>query len=331
MTENMKQMTKESLRIIFMGTPEFAVESLKALVEGGYNVGGVITMPDKAVGRGYKLQPSAVKQYALSKGLNVLQPTSLKDPHFLDELKALRADLQIVVAFRMLPEVVWNMPPLGTFNLHASLLPQYRGAAPINWALINGEQETGVTTFFLSHEIDTGRIIFSEKTSILDEDNAGSLHDRLMAMGAKLVTKTVDAIVEGNVSTLSQSELVEDNEVLKTAPKIFSETCRVNWDRTATEVCNLIRGLSHYPAAWTELTTNEGEEPYRFKLFAAEIVVEEHSLPTGTIRTDNKSHLEVAVANGFTRITELQIQGKKRMLTAVFLNGFSFPEDAIFS
>ena len=227
-----------------MGTPEFAVESLKALVEGGYNVGGVITMPDKAVGRGYKLQPSAVKQYALSKGLNVLQPTSLKDPHFLDELKALRADLQIVVAFRMLPEVVWNMPPLGTFNLHASLLPQYRGAAPINWALINGEQETGVTNFFLSHEIETGRIIFSEKTSILDEDNAGSLHDRLMAMGAKLVTKTVDAIVEGNVSTLSQSELVEDNEVLKTAPKIFSETCRVNWDRTATDVCNLIRGLS---------------------------------------------------------------------------------------
>lgn len=314
-----------------MGTPEFAVESLKAIVEVGYNVVGVITMPDKAVGRGYKLQPSAVKQYALSKGLNVLQPASLKDPLFLEELKALRADLQIVVAFRMLPEVVWNMPPLGTFNLHASLLPQYRGAAPINWALINGEQETGVTTFFLSHEIDTGHIIFREKTSILEEDNAGSLHDRLMAMGAKLVTRTVDAIVEGNVSTLSQSELVEDNEVLKTAPKIFSETCRVNWDRTATEVCNLIRGLSPYPAAWTELTTNEGEGPYRFKLFAAEMVVEEHSLPAGTIRTDNKSYLEVGVADGFIRIKELQMQGKKRMLTAVFLNGFSFPADALFS
>lgn len=331
MTENMKQMTKESLRIIFMGTPEFAVESLKAIVEVGYNVVGVITMPDKAVGRGYKLQPSAVKQYALSKGLNVLQPASLKDPLFLEELKALRADLQIVVAFRMLPEVVWNMPPLGTFNLHASLLPQYRGAAPINWALINGEQETGVTTFFLSHEIDTGHIIFREKTSILEEDNAGSLHDRLMAMGAKLVTRTVDAIVEGNISTLSQSELVDENAVLKTAPKIFSETCRVDWDRTATDVCNLIRGLSPYPAAWTELTTNEGEGPYRFKLFAAEMVVEEHSLPAGTIRTDNKSYLEVGVADGFIRIKELQMQGKKRMLTAVFLNGFSFPEDAIFS
>lgn len=327
----MKQMTKESLRIIFMGTPEFAVESLKAIVEVGYNVVGVITMPDKAVGRGYKLQPSAVKQYALSKGLNVLQPASLKDPLFLEELKALRADLQIVVAFRMLPEVVWNMPPLGTFNLHASLLPQYRGAAPINWALINGEQETGVTTFFLSHEIDTGHIIFREKTSILEEDNAGSLHDRLMAMGAKLVTRTVDAIVEGNISTLSQSELVDENAVLKTAPKIFSETCRIDWDRTATDVCNLIRGLSPYPAAWTELTTNEGEGPYRFKLFAAEMVVEEHSLPAGTIRTDNKSYLEVGVADGFIRIKELQMQGKKRMLTAVFLNGFSFPADALFS
>lgn len=314
-----------------MGTPEFAVESLKAIVEVGYNVVGVITMPDKAVGRGYKLQPSAVKQYALSKGLNVLQPASLKDPLFLEELKALRADLQIVVAFRMLPEVVWNMPPLGTFNLHASLLPQYRGAAPINWALINGEQETGVTTFFLSHEIDTGHIIFREKTSILEEDNAGSLHDRLMAMGAKLVTRTVDAIVEGNISTLSQSELVDENAVLKTAPKIFSETCRVDWDRTATDVCNLIRGLSPYPAAWTELTTNEGEGPYRFKLFAAEMVVEEHSLPAGTIRTDNKSYLEVGVADGFIRIKELQMQGKKRMLTAVFLNGFSFPADALFS
>lgn len=331
MTENMKQMTKESLRIVFMGTPEFAVESLKAIVEVGYNVVGVITMPDKAVGRGYKLQPSAVKQYALSKGLNVLQPASLKDPLFLEELKALRADLQIVVAFRMLPEVVWNMPPLGTFNLHASLLPQYRGAAPINWALINGEKETGVTTFFLSHEIDTGHIIFREKTSILEEDNAGSLHDRLMAMGAKLVTRTVDAIVEGNISTLSQSELVDENAVLKTAPKIFSETCRVDWDRTATDVCNLIRGLSPYPAAWTELTTNEGEGPYRFKLFAAEMVVEEHSLPAGTIRTDNKSYLEVGVADGFIRIKELQMQGKKRMLTAVFLNGFSFPADALFS
>ncbi|QRX64403.1 methionyl-tRNA formyltransferase [Dysgonomonadaceae bacterium zrk40] len=324
-------MTKKSLRIVFMGTPEFAVESLKAIVEAGYNVVGVITMPDKAVGRGYKLQPSAVKQYALGKGLTILQPASLKDSLFLEELKALRADLQVVVAFRMLPEVVWNMPPLGTFNLHASLLPQYRGAAPINWALINGEQETGVTTFFLSHEIDTGRIIFREKTAIGEEDNAGTLHDRLMVMGAKLVTRTIDAIVEGNVSTLLQSELIEEGALLKSAPKIFSETCRVNWNRTATEVCNLIRGLSPYPAAWTEMTSKEGEEPYRIKLFAAEKVVEQHTLPAGTICTDNKSQLEVAVADGFVRITELQLQGKKRMQTAVFMNGFSFPEDAAFA
>ncbi len=327
----MKTITKESLRIVFMGTPDFAVASLNALVENRYNVVGVITMPDKGVGRGYKLQPSAVKQYAVSRGLTLLQPVSLKDPSFLEELRALDADLQIVVAFRMLPEVVWDMPPLGTFNLHASLLPQYRGAAPINWALINGEKETGVTTFFLSHEIDTGRIILQEKTSIKDEDNAGMLHDRLMMMGAELVVRTVDVIVEGSAASVSQSELYEKEAVLRSAPKIFRETCRVEWNRRADEVYNLIRGLSPYPAAWTELVTEQGGDPLRFKLFSADKVMDNHTLPAGTIRSDNKSFLEVAVSDGFIRITDLQLQGKRRMQTGEFLNGYSFSEDACFS
>lgn len=332
MNEVMKRLTKKSLRIIFMGTPEFAVASLHALVEEGYNVVGVITMPDKAVGRGYKLQPSAVKQYALKRGLKVLQPERLKDPSFLEELKSLRADLQIVVAFRMLPEVVWNMPPLGTFNLHASLLPQYRGAAPINWALINGEKETGVTTFFLSHEIDTGRIIFREKTPITEDENAGTLHDRLMEMGAGLVTRTVDAILDGSMVTVPQSEMVEKEVTLKSAPKIFRETCRVDWHHTAAEVYNQIRGLSPYPAAWTELITEPEGEPLRFKLLATErIISKTHSLKYGTIRTDNRSYLDVAVSDGFIRITELQLQGKKRMRTTDFLNGFSFPKESCFS
>lgn len=331
----MKEITKESMRIVFMGTPEFAVASLKALVESKYNVVGVITMPDKAVGRGYKMQPSAVKQYATSQGMHILQPTNLKDPAFLDELKALEADLQIVVAFRMLPEVVWNMPPLGTFNLHASLLPQYRGAAPINWVLINGERETGVTTFFLAHEIDTGRIIYREKTPIYAEDNAGTLHDRLMEMGAKLVVKTVDLIVSDNIEGTSQSKFHEEGEVLMGAPKIFSDTCRVNWNDAALNICNLIRGLSPYPTAWTELMLQKQEdgsapESLRFKLYHAETIQTNHSLPVGAIRTDNKSFLEVAVTDGFVRITDLQLQGKKRMAIVDFLNGFTIPSDAYF-
>lgn len=310
-----------------MGTPDFAVESLKALEENHYNVVGVITMPDKAVGRGYKRQPSAVKQYALHNGLNLLQPANLKDPSFLDQLRALKADLQIVVAFRMLPEAVWSMPPLGTFNLHASLLPQYRGAAPINWALINGEKETGVTTFFLSHQIDTGRIIFREKTPISESDNAGTLHDRLMTMGAALVVKTVEAIVNGTAESLPQQEWYSDEHTLRSAPKIFKETCRIDWNRTAEEVRNLIRGFSPYPAAWTELLMDNSREPLRLKLFAAEIVETDGVvLPTGTVRTDNQSFLDVAVRDGYIRVTDLQLSGKKRMQTSDFLHGYSFPE-----
>src|SRR5690554_6084597 len=239
------KMKKETLRIVFMGTPAFAVESLKALVENSYNVVGVVTMPDKPVGRGYRLQPSAVKQYALQQGLTVLQPEKLKDELFLTQLRQLQADIQIVVAFRMLPEVVWNMPPEGTFNLHSSLLPQYRGAAPINWAIINGEKETGVTTFFLSHEIDTGKIIYREKTAITTDDTAGSLHDRLMKMGAELVVKTVDAIMEGTVRPTPQQELVSDEALLKPAPKIFSDDCRVDWEKEANVVFNFKFGRAH--------------------------------------------------------------------------------------
>lgn len=325
-------MEKETLRIIFMGTPGFAVESLKALVENGYNVVGVITMPDKPGGRGYKLQPSAVKQYALQQGLKVLQPEKLKDETFLHELQQLQADVQVVVAFRMLPEVVWAMPPKGTFNLHASLLPQYRGAAPINWVLINGEKETGVTTFFLSHEIDTGRIIFREKTPVSDDDNAETLHDRLMVMGAQLVLKTIDAIADNNVQPIPQQELLVNDTELKTAPKIFKETCRVDWSKTAVEVHNFIRGLSPYPTAWTELQGESGTEPLRFKLFAGEVIAGGNHVPEpGTIVTDNKTFLDVAVRDGFIRITDIRLSGKKRMETVDFLRGYTFPDNARFS
>lgn len=324
-------MNKKSLRIVFMGTPEFAVESLKALVENGYNVVGVITMPDKPTGRGYKLQPSPVKQYALEQGLTVLQPEKLKDEGFLSELKQLNADLQIVVAFRMLPEVVWSMPPKGTFNLHSSLLPQYRGAAPINWAIINGEEETGVTTFFLSHEIDTGKVIFQEKTKISDTDNAGSLHDRLMVIGAQLVLRTVDAIIEDNIQPTPQDELGIDVAQLKTAPKIFKEDCQIDWNKSTQEIVNFIRGLSPYPAAWTELSSGSNEAQLRFKIFAGEPVEREtHKLTPGSIQTDNKTYLDVAIKDGFLRITELQLTGKRRMNTIDFLNGYSFEKNVRF-
>jgi methionyl-tRNA formyltransferase len=324
-------MDKESLRILFMGTPEFAVESLKALVENGYNIAGVVTMPDKPAGRGYQLQPSPVKQYALQQGLTVLQPEKLKDESFLNELKQLNVDLQIVVAFRMLPEVVWSMPPQGAFNIHSSLLPQYRGAAPINWAIINGEKETGVTTFFLSHEIDTGKIIFQEKTMIGDTDNAGILHDRLMGMGARLALKTVDALLEGNIRPIPQEELFRDISELKTAPKIFKEDCRVDWSKSAREIYNFVRGLSPYPAAWTELLSVSGEEKLRFKLLACEPVENTtHGLQPGSVVAHNKTDLNVAVKDGFLRITELQLTGKKRMSAIDFLNGYSFRDGARF-
>ena len=319
-------MTKKDFRILFMGTPEFAVASLKALVENGYNIVGVITMPDKPAGRGYKLQPSAVKTYAVEQGLKVLQPEKLKDETFLQELRELRADVQVVVAFRMLPEVVWNMPPHGTFNLHSSLLPQYRGAAPINWAIINGEKETGVTTFFLTHEIDTGKIIFQEKTKIDETDNAESLYNRLMLMGADLVLKTVDAIIDGTVESVSQSELYENEADLKPAPKIFKDTCRVDWGKSAEEVRNFIRGLSPYPGAWTTLVSGENE-PALLKLFACEMIENHASNPSvGEIKTDNKTFLHVAVKDGFVSITDVQMSGKKRMKISDFLNGHTFLE-----
>ncbi|MDN5297354.1 MAG: methionyl-tRNA formyltransferase [Bacteroidota bacterium] len=318
-------MKKEDLRIVFMGTPAFAVESLKALVENRYNVVGVITTPDKPAGRGYQMQASEVKKYALAHDLLLLQPEKLKNEVFLNELQQLNADLQIVVAFRMLPEVVWNMPRFGTFNLHASLLPQYRGAAPINWAIINGEKETGVTTFFLSHEIDTGKIIFQERIPINDDDNAGTLHDKLMKLGAELVLKTVDAILENSIDTIPQNELISDETILKPAPKIFKETCRINWDDTATNIRNLIRGLSPMPAAWTELILPD-QSPLTLKIYESEIVRSENDKMPGTIISDHKNYMDIATREGYLRILDLQIAGKKRMNIKNFLNGFQLSE-----
>ena len=316
--------TKKDLRIVYMGTPDFAVAGLQALVEGGYNVVGVITMPDKPAGRGHKLQASAVKNYATAQGLPTLQPEKLKDETFLEALREWNADLQIVVAFRMLPEVVWNMPPLGTFNLHGSLLPQYRGAAPINWAVINGETETGVTTFFLTHEIDTGNIILQEKIPILPDENVGTIHDRLMHIGAGLVTKTVDRIIAGDIEAQAQSTFFTDESALKAAPKIFKETCRIQWDQPAAQVHNLIRGMSPYPAAWSEMT--DGEQSGTIKIYASQVIDKAHQLTPGTIVCDNKSTLDVATSDGFIRILSLQIAGKKRMDTASLLNGYKLNE-----
>ena len=263
-------MKKEDLRIVYMGTPDFAVEPLRCLVEGGYNVVGVITMPDKPAGRGHKLQQSPVKQYALAHGLPLLQPEKLKDETFLAQLRTWQADLQIVVAFRMLPEVVWAMPRLGTFNLHASLLPQYRGAAPINWAVINGDTETGVTTFFLKHEIDTGEVIRQERVAIADTDDAGTVHDRLMLLGGRVVTETVDAILDGTATSIPQEQMAASGP-LRPAPKIFKDTCRIDWSRPVKEVYDFVRGLSPYPAAWTsrpiplrgQLCTSPARSPSR--------------------------------------------------------------------
>ena len=316
-------MKKEDLRIVYMGTPDFAVESLRALVEGGYNVVGVITMPDKPMGRhGSVLQPSAVKQYAVSVGLPVLQPEKLKDEAFLEELRALRADLQIVVAFRMLPEVVWNMPRLGTFNLHASLLPQYRGAAPINWAVINGDTETGVTTFFLTHEIDTGKIIRQRHLPIADTDDVETVHDALMAMGAGLVTETVDLLLDGKTDAIPQEEFYKDAAELRPAPKIFKDTCHIDWNQPVKKIYDFIRGLSPYPAAWSELIASEKAESVVVKIFESEKVYESHQLAAGTIVTDGKKFMKVAVPDGFVSILSLQLPGKKRLKTDELLRGY---------
>lgn len=310
-------MTKDELRIVYMGTPEFAVASLDALVSGGYNVVGVVTMPDKPAGRGYKVQFSAVKEYALAHNLTLLQPEKLKDEQFLEELKALKADLQIVVAFRMLPEVVWNMPPMGTFNLHGSLLPQYRGAAPINWAIINGEKETGVTTFFLQHEIDTGDLILQKKIAIHRTDNAETIHDQLMALGAQTVVKTVDCILDGTAPKMPQPEVAE----LKMAPKIFKETCKINWNSDCESIYNFVRGLSPYPTAWSELM-NDNREPIPMKIYAVTTEQTSHTYTHGTIITDGKKELKVACKDGFVIIQSLQLSGKKRMNSDEFLRGY---------
>lgn len=320
-------MDKKDLRIVYMGTPEFAVESLKRLVEGGYNIVGVITMPDKPMGRhGSVLQPSPVKQYAVSQGLKVLQPEKLKNEEFVAELRSLNADLQIVVAFRMLPEVVWSMPRLGTFNLHASLLPQYRGAAPINWAVINGDTETGITTFFLKHEIDTGEIIDQVRVPIADTDNVEVVYERLMRLGGDLVLKTVDAILEDSVKTIPQEELAQVGE-LRPAPKIFKETCRIDWTIGVKRIYDFVRGLSPYPAAWTELY-QEGTDPVMLKIFETEKLFCEHSLAPGTIVTDCKTYFKIASSDGYVNVLSLQLAGKKRMEINDFLRGYRHTEKA---
>ncbi len=312
-------MKKEDLKIVFLGTPEFAVESLSRLYNEGYNIAGVITMPDKPAGRGHKMLQSPVKQFAVKHGLKLMQPTNLKAPEFIEELRSLNADLFIVIAFRMLPEAVWTMPRLGTFNLHASLLPKYRGAAPLNWAVINGDKETGVTTFFLKHEIDTGDIIDQKRVTINPDDNVGDVHDRLMMLGADLTLETVRHIIDGNLKTIEQDKLTGGVEPTP-APKIFKETCHIDWNNPAEKIHNLVRGLSPYPAAWTTLTTTSGEE-LQLKIFKTS-VSEQTLLAPGSIVID-KNRMYIACSDRMLEILSLQLQGKKRLDTADFLRGFN--------
>ncbi|WP_240410023.1 methionyl-tRNA formyltransferase [Flavisolibacter nicotianae] len=329
--------THTSPRIVFMGTPEFAVASLDALVKGGYDVVGVVTAPDKPAGRGMKLQESAVKKYAVENGLRILQPEKLKNAAFLEELRSLQADLQVVVAFRMLPELVWNMPPLGTINVHGSLLPQYRGAAPINWAIINGEKETGVTTFKLKHEIDTGDILLQDRIPIGDDETAGEIHDRMKEVGATLLVKTVKGLAEGSLKEKPQSSMVNSegsagdsktsdsyassttvNFQLKHAPKIFTETCRIDWNRPVADVHNLVRGLSPYPGAFTV---------FNGKVLKIYRDSKEQQLPAiapGEYETDRKTYLKFACSDGFIQVKEMQLEGKKRMSVDEFLRGYRF-------
>lgn len=313
---------RKGLRIIFMGTPEFAVASLKKLVETGCHIVGVVTAPDKAAGRGLQLQQSAVEKYAVENGLKLLQPEKLKDPSFLHQLEALNADLQVVVAFRMLPERVWKMPPLGTVNLHGSLLPQYRGAAPINWAIINGEKETGLTTFRLQHEIDTGNILLSEKLSIGDDETAGELHDRMKETGADLLLKTIIGIGEGSLKELPQQQAgAHSQAVLKHAPKIITETCKIDWSRPVAEVHDLIRGLSPYPGAFTHFNDKT------LKIYKARRIDGSEppgALKTGEYQTDQKTYLHFACPDGYIAVTELQLEGKKKMNVEAFLRGYRF-------
>jgi methionyl-tRNA formyltransferase len=317
---------KEALKIIFLGTPDFAVDSLSALVQNGFQISAVVTVPDQPAGRGQVLQSSPVKKFALQHGLKVLQPFKLKDPEFINELGSIPADLFIVVAFRMLPEIVWKMPRLGTFNLHASLLPQYRGAAPINHAIINGESETGLTTFFLKQEIDTGEIIFQEKISINPEETAGELHDRMKMAGAELVLKTVEAIYTGNIKTIEQGKLMDHSIPLKAAPKIFREDCRINWTSSIDEVYNKIRGLSPYPAAFTYFTSPSGET-FLVKIYRADKSAAKNQIQPERIITDRKSELAVTATDGFLHIREIQQAGKRVMKIHEFLKGFRIDSD----
>jgi methionyl-tRNA formyltransferase len=305
----------QSLRIIFMGTPEFAVASLDTLINAGCNIVGVVTAPDKQAGRGMQLQQSAVKKYAAEKGLHLMQPVKLKDPAFINELNSLKPDLQIIVAFRMLPEIVWSLPPMGTVNLHGSLLPQYRGAAPINWAIINGEKETGVTTFKLQHDIDTGNILLQEKITIEENETAGSLHDKMKIVGANLLVKTIKDLASDSISATPQL----DSTSLKHAPKLTTENSTIHWSATADSIVHLIHGLSPFPSAHTKIHG-------KFcKVFSASAELNHHSLQPGTILSDGKTYLKIACQDGFVSVLELQLEGKKRMKIEDFLRGYRFP------
>lgn len=311
-------MNYRDLRIVFMGTPEFAVASLDALVFAGCTIVGVVTAPDKPAGRGLKLQESAVKKYAVEKGLKIMQPEKLKNPQFLEGLKSLNADLQVVVAFRMLPEVVWNMPPMGTINVHASLLPQYRGAAPINWAVINGEKESGVTTFKLKHEIDTGDILLQEKIPISENETAGELHDQLKELGAKVLVKTIQRLADGSLNETPQPATGNRQPAIKHAPKIYTETCKIDWAQSVDEVHNLIRGLSPFPGAFTYLNDK------LLKIYRSEKEWKQPTIPAGQFETNGKDSLKFACANGFISVKELQLEGKKKMSVEDFLRGYKF-------
>ena len=311
----------EKIRIVFMGTPEFAVGILAAIIKNNFDVVGVITAADKPAGRGQKVKYSAVKEYALEHQLKLLQPTNLKDEHFLAELKSLNANLQVVVAFRMLPEVVWNMPQLGTFNLHASLLPNYRGAAPINWAIINGEHKTGVTSFFIDDKIDTGAMILSKETPITATENAGELHDRLMHLGCEVVVETLSLIEKGTVITTIQGE----NSEIKTAYKLNKDNCKIDFTKSGETIYNLIRGLSPYPCAWCLI--KDGDQEWNVKIYDAKLTLESHNQSIGTIIT-TKKELKIAVDKGFLEVQSLQFPGKKRMSTSELLNGMTFSTDA---
>lgn len=313
---------KNRPRIVFYGTPEIAVASLQSLVDAGYIITGVVTAPDRLAGRGLKVHFSPVKEFALRHDLLLFQPANLKDPGFHDQLRLLEPDLQVVVAFRMLPKEVWSLPPMGTFNLHASLLPQYRGAAPINWVLINGETETGVTTFFINERIDTGNIIFSEIIAIHPEETAGELHDKLMVAGAGLVVKTIKAIESGNISAHPQNEMQDPGTgPLKIAPKIHKEDCRINWENEALTVFNFIRGMSPHPGAFTELVASDGSSFY-LKVFGAQQEIQPLAVKPGTIVCDGKIYLKVAVRNGFIQLTKVQPSGRKAMNSLDFLKGY---------